>query len=153
MVEQSKQNWFEPIMSAPNFEAVAQMNNEFLGATQEAGKACLDNMIEFQSDLMQFADQRVKEDSDTGVYALRAGSFSDLVEAQQSWVQRTIEQYGKQAEKWLELSQRMAQTAWSPVFAYEKQVAEEATKSQSGQNGQAATLKSSQRKVDAARKA
>lgn len=149
MVDQSRQNWFEPMISAPNLEAITKINSEFADATRDAGKACLDGMIEFQSDLLQFADQRVKEDSNTGLHALQAGDFSGLVEAQQSWVNRTIEQYGSQAEKWLELSQRMAKIAWSPMFTYEKNVAEEASRNQSAQAGNAEQGKNGARKPNA----
>jgi len=152
MVDQSRQNWFEPIISAPNLEAMTKINNEFADATRDASKACLDSMIEFQSDLLQFADQRVKEDSNTSLSTFRSGNFSELVEAQQSWVNRTIEQYGKQAEKWLELSQRMAQTAWTPMFAYEKNIAEEASKNQTATNGGAQHAKNGTRSQGAARK-
>ena len=153
MVDQSRQNWFEPMISAPNLEAITKINNEFADATRDAGKACVDSMIEYQSDLLQFADQRVKEDSDTSLSALQSGSFSELVEAQQSWVNRTIEQYGQQAGKWLELSQRLAQTAWSPMFAYERNVAEEASKNQAGKNGGGQSAKNGTRKPDTNRKA
>ena len=145
MVDQTAQNWFQPALPMANFQAMSDLNSEFVGATREAGKECMDNLIELQTDLMEFADQRIKEDTQGGVNAIQAKNLTDLVELQQSWVNKTIEQYTKQTEKWLELSQRMAQTAWSPMFAYEKQLAEEATKAQSAQNGQARAQKPAQK--------
>ena len=98
------------------FERMAALNGAIVESFTQACQAYASGVTTLNAELMGFANTRASRDADLGEALSKCENWSDAVGLQQDWAQQAMQEYLAEASRLVELSAKIAQGNWVPVY-------------------------------------
>ncbi len=98
------------------FECMAALNGAIVESFTQACQAYATGVTTLNAELVSFASTRVSRDVDLGEALSKCENWSDAVGMQQDWTQQAWQEYLAEASRLVELSAKIAQGSWVPVY-------------------------------------
>ncbi len=98
------------------FDPLAALNGAIVESFTQACQAYASGVTTLNAELMGFANTRASRDVDLGEALSKCENWSDAVGLQQDWAQQVWQEYLAEASRLVELSAKIAQGNWVPVY-------------------------------------
>ncbi len=98
------------------FERMAALNGAIVESFTQACQAYATGVTTLNAELVSFASTRFNRDVDLGEALSKCENWSDAVGMQQDWTQQAMQEYLAEASRLVELSAKIAQGNWVPVY-------------------------------------
>ncbi len=98
------------------FERMGALNGSIVESFTQACQAYATGVTTLNAELMGFANTRANRDVDLGEALSKCENWSDAVGLQQDWAQQAWQEYLAEASRLVELSAKIAQGSWVPVY-------------------------------------
>ena len=98
------------------FERMAALNGAIVESFTQACQAYATGVTTLNAELVSFASTRFNRDVDLGEALSECENWSDAVGMQQDWTQQAWQEYLAEASRLVELSAKIAQGSWVPVY-------------------------------------
>jgi len=98
------------------YDRLAALNGAIVESFTQACQAYASGVTTLNAELMGFANTRASRDVDLGEALSKCENWSDAVGLQQNWAQQAWQEYLAEASRLVELSAKIAQGNWVPVY-------------------------------------
>ena len=98
------------------FERMTALNGAIVESFTQSCETYVSGVTTLNAELMGFANTRASRDVDLGEALSKCENWSDAVGLQQDWAQQAMEEYLAEASRLVELSAKIAQGNWVPVY-------------------------------------
>lgn len=106
----------EATFHATPFTTLALTNGPAFDAFTRVGEACTKACVAWQEEVMRFAGDRLKKDSELGQSMTACQNWADLAKVQQEWAAATARDYAEEAARLTQLATKLTRdgiAAWS----------------------------------------
>ena len=97
-------------------EVMTAVNATAIDVFSRACRAGFHGWASMNSEVADFMAKRFKHDADLSASLARCDNWEDVVSLQQDWARETAEEYLQEANRLMELSSKLANEQWKPVW-------------------------------------
>ena len=97
-------------------EMVMAANARAVDVFARACQVSFQGWASMNSEVADFMAKRFKHDAELSASLARCETWEDAVNLQQDWARRTAENYVEEANRLMELSSKLANEQWKPVW-------------------------------------
>lgn len=97
-------------------ERLGAAGGEFGEAMARSTQACLDGMTQFNGEIVEFVNDRLRRDADFGQSLARCGNWAEAASLQQDWARRTMQDYFSETAKLWQLASKATLVSMDPMM-------------------------------------
>jgi len=102
-------------------------SSDFADAVARSSEAYRKACLAWQEEVVRFANDRLKQDSQLRQAMFESGNWADLVKAQQQWALTTVQDYLNESSRLMQMASRIVHDGMEPLREASAASAERAT--------------------------
>lgn len=97
-------------------ERLGAIGGELGEAMMRSTRACFDGMSQFNGEIVEFVNDRLRRDADFGQSLARCGNWAEAASLQQDWARRTMQDYFSESARLWQLASKATLVSMDPML-------------------------------------